>query len=61
MRIDERPLAASDPLASPQVGLNRVTSKLLDAPHADASTPPTEPRTNREAEPAAPAAAHADA
>jgi signal transduction histidine kinase len=61
MRLDERPLAASDPLASPQVGLNRVTSKLLDTPHADASASPAEPRANRESEPATPAGAHADA
>src|SRR5580704_4744666 len=61
MRLDERPLAASDPLASPQVGLNRVTSKLLDAPHAEANTSPAEPRANRESEPATPAGAHADA
>jgi two-component system, NarL family, sensor histidine kinase BarA len=61
MRLDERPLAASDPLAAPQVGLNRVTSKLLDTPPADAGTSPAEPRANRESEPATPAGAHADA
>jgi two-component system, NarL family, sensor histidine kinase BarA len=61
MRLDERPLAASDPLAAPQVGLNRVTSKLLDTPPADTGTPPAEPRANRESEPATPAGAHADA
>src|SRR5580704_7579584 len=61
MRLDERPLAASDPLASPQVGLNRVTSKLLDTPPAETSASPAEPHANRESEPATPAGAHADA
>jgi two-component system sensor histidine kinase BarA len=61
MRLDERPLAASDPLAPPQVGLNRVTSKLLDTPPAETSASPAEPHANHEGEPATPAAAHADA
>ncbi len=60
MKLDERPLAASDPLASPNVGLNRITSKLLDTPGSapsagtDAGPPP-------EAETATTAPAHADA
>ncbi|HXY34873.1 MAG TPA: ATP-binding protein [Planctomycetaceae bacterium] len=61
MRLDERPQAASDPLAAPQVGLNRVTNKLLDTPAAAAPTSSTAPSDN--GGPAAPAAAaaHADA
>jgi hypothetical protein len=73
MRLDERPPAAGDPLASPQVGLNRITSKLLDAPNvADTANAPVAANAlangadgpspaNHETEPAAQAPAHADA
>jgi hypothetical protein len=62
MRLDERPQSASDPVAAPQVGLNRVTSKLLDTAPATANSSPAEASTGRDADAAAPAAAaHADA
>jgi signal transduction histidine kinase len=61
MRLDERPQSASDPLAAPQVGLNRVTSKLLDTAPATTSAPVGEASSNGESNAAAPATAHADA
>jgi two-component system sensor histidine kinase BarA len=61
MRLDERPSAASDPLASPPVGLNRLTSKLLDASSATAAASPGEPSASADAETPARAAAHAEA
>jgi two-component system, NarL family, sensor histidine kinase BarA len=59
MRLDERPLAAGDPLASPHAGLNRLTTKLLDAPNTVAGTVDSPSSPSGEAEPAT--AAHADA
>jgi two-component system, NarL family, sensor histidine kinase BarA len=59
MRLDERPQGAADPLASPHVGLNRLTTRLLDASGASPAASSTPPAT-QEAEPAA-SAAHADA
>jgi signal transduction histidine kinase len=61
MRLDERPLAASDPLAAPQVGLNRLTTKLLDAQGTQANAPTPEQPASPDTETPAPAAAHADA
>jgi signal transduction histidine kinase len=52
MRLDERPQTAGDSLATPHVGLNRLTHKLLDATPAHSNTADSPP---------APATAHADA
>ncbi|HEV8003100.1 MAG TPA: ATP-binding protein [Planctomycetaceae bacterium] len=60
MRLDERPVAASDSLTSAHVGLNRLTSKLLDAPSSSVSAPVEAP-ASRDVEAATPAPAHADA
>src|ERR1700733_1507905 len=61
MRLYERPQASSDPLTSPHVGLNRLTSRLLDSPNpaASNSVSPT-PDAPRESEPTV-QPAHADA
>ena len=51
-------VAVATTLASPHVGLNRLTSKLLDT-NPSAAVSPAEPTANVETEAAAPA--HADA
>jgi two-component system sensor histidine kinase BarA len=61
LRLDERPLATSDPLTAPHVGLNRLTSKLLDTPNATPGAASSATQASHEAESATAAAAHADA
>jgi two-component system sensor histidine kinase BarA len=61
MRLDERPLATSDPLASPQGGLNRLTSKLLDTSNVTVGASSAQSGAAHESQTATPAPAQASA
>ncbi len=61
MCLDERPQATSDPLTSPHVGLNRLTTKLLDTPSGSTSGTRATATHGADADVATQTPAHADA